>query len=296
MKFVIVSISSRSDGDEQQVDLPEDPRHLLRDPAAQAVGLDVVDGREEPRLPEDVRPRVGDLHLQLVEAVRERQLLEGRRRLGEEDRVERAVRPVRQLNLDGNHAELPAGLERRAVDVRRRALLHPAREVADLEALRPAPPRRSRDGSARSRRRPGRGPRSPARTSIVSSTPRVIGPSLSSDQQSVIAPVRGTRPKVGRRPVDAAAHRGLDDAPPVSLPIEKPTRPAAVAAPGPALAAARALLEEPRVHRLAAEPDVVQRQRAEAELRHEHGARLVQRRATTAESASGTRLRYGSAP
>ena len=31
-------------------------------------------------------------------------------------------------------------------------------------------------------------------TSIASSTPRVIGPSLSSDQHSVIAPVRGTRP------------------------------------------------------------------------------------------------------
>jgi hypothetical protein len=35
-------------------------------------------------------------------------------------------------------------------------------------------------------------------TSIASSTLRVIGPSLSSDQQSVIAPVRGTRPNVGR--------------------------------------------------------------------------------------------------
>src|ERR1700760_5037065 len=72
-------------------------------------------------------------------------------------------------------------------------------------------------------------------TSIASSTLRVIGPSLSSDQQSVIAPVRGTRPYVGRSPVTPQRIDGLTMLPPVSLPIEKPTRPAAVAAPGPAL-------------------------------------------------------------
>src|SRR4051794_16852358 len=70
---------------------------------------------------------------------------------------------------------------------------------------------------------------------MVSSTERVIGPSLSSDQQSVIAPVRGTRPNVGRRPVTPHRMLGLTMLPPVSLPMEKPTSPAAVAAPGPAL-------------------------------------------------------------
>src|SRR3954463_10060396 len=70
---------------------------------------------------------------------------------------------------------------------------------------------------------------------MVSSTERVIGPSLSSDQQSVIAPVRGTRPNVGLRPVTPHRMLGLTMLPPVSLPIEKATRPAAVAAPGPAL-------------------------------------------------------------
>src|SRR5262245_5768485 len=73
------------------------------------------------------------------------------------------------------------------------------------------------------------------RTSIASSTPRVIGPSLSRDQQSVIAPVRGTRPKVGRRPVRPQRILGPIMLPPVSLPIENATKPAAVAAPGPAL-------------------------------------------------------------
>ena len=62
-----------------------------------------------------------------------------------------------------------------------------------------------------------------------------MGPSLSSDQASVIAPVRGTRPKVGRRPVSPQRMLGPTMLPSVSLPIEKATRPAAVAAPGPAL-------------------------------------------------------------
>src|SRR5215469_15172733 len=62
-----------------------------------------------------------------------------------------------------------------------------------------------------------------------------MGPSLSSDQQSVIAPVRGTRPYVGLNPVIPQRMLGATMLPPVSLPIEKATRPAAVAAPGPAL-------------------------------------------------------------
>src|SRR5580692_12957908 len=72
-------------------------------------------------------------------------------------------------------------------------------------------------------------------TSIVSSTPRVIGPSLSSDQHSVMAPVRATRPNVGRNPLTPQRMLGDTMLPPVSLPIANPTSPAAVAAPGPAL-------------------------------------------------------------
>src|SRR3954471_23198465 len=70
---------------------------------------------------------------------------------------------------------------------------------------------------------------------MASSTLRVIGPSLSSDQHNVIAPVRGTRPYVGRRPVTPQRMLGLTMLPPVSLPIAKATSADAVAAPGPAL-------------------------------------------------------------
>src|SRR5579863_2452975 len=84
-------------------------------------------------------------------------------------------------------------------------------------------------------RSPVSGPEIARNTSAASSTPRVIGPSLSSDQQSVIAPVRGTRPNVGRSPVTPQRIDGATMLPPVSLPIANPTSPAAVAAPGPAL-------------------------------------------------------------
>src|ERR1700733_7961057 len=70
---------------------------------------------------------------------------------------------------------------------------------------------------------------------MASSTPRVIGPNLSSDQHSVIAPVRGTRPYVGRNPVTPHRMLGATMLPPVSLPTANPTRPAAVPAPGPEL-------------------------------------------------------------
>src|SRR5438552_1836410 len=62
-----------------------------------------------------------------------------------------------------------------------------------------------------------------------------MGPSLSSDQQSAIAPVRATRPNVGRSPVTPHRIAGLTMLPPVSLPTENATSAAAVAAPGPAL-------------------------------------------------------------
>src|SRR5439155_17065564 len=84
-------------------------------------------------------------------------------------------------------------------------------------------------------RSPASGPEMACRTSSASSTVRVMGPSLSSDQHNVIAPVRGTRPYVGRNPVTPQRMLGDTILPPVSLPMENPTNPAAVAAPGPAL-------------------------------------------------------------
>lgn len=64
--------------------------------------------------------------------------------------------------------------------------------------------------------------------------------------------------------------------PPVSLPIANPTSPAAVAAPGPALEPDDPSSSSQGIHGLAAEPNVVERQCAEAQLRDEHRACLIQ--------------------
>src|SRR6185436_18042385 len=53
-------------------------------------------------------------------------------------------------------------------------------------------------------------------------------------QLKPIAPYRLTRPYVGRKPVTPQRDEGETIEPRVSVPIEKPTRPAAVAAAGPA--------------------------------------------------------------
>src|ERR1043166_1262341 len=130
---------------------------------------------------------------------------------------------------------------------------------------------------------------------MASSTERVIGPSLSRDQQSVIAPVRATRPKVGRRPVTPQRIAGLTIEPPVSLPTEKATRAAAVAAPGPALDPDA---PSSRSHGFIVWPPNQMSFKASApsESFATITAPAALRRLTTAESAEGTRLRNGSAP
>src|ERR1700761_8687501 len=73
-----------------------------------------------------------------------------------------------------------------------------------------------------------------SRTMAQSSTPRQMGPSLSMVQLRAMAPVRGTKPKVGRRPVTPQRVEGEEMEPSVSDPMEKATQPAEVAEAGPA--------------------------------------------------------------
>src|SRR5271163_1555491 len=72
------------------------------------------------------------------------------------------------------------------------------------------------------------------RTIAQSSTERQIGPSLSIVQLSAMAPVRGTIPKLGRKPEHPHRVDGDDIEPSVSDPIAKPTQPAATALAEPA--------------------------------------------------------------
>src|SRR5215467_9194436 len=73
-----------------------------------------------------------------------------------------------------------------------------------------------------------------SKTMAQSSTLRQIGPSLSIVQDRAIAPVRGTNPKVGRRPVHPHRVDGEEIEPSVSEPMLNATQPAAVAEAGPA--------------------------------------------------------------
>src|SRR5881296_964417 len=61
-----------------------------------------------------------------------------------------------------------------------------------------------------------------------------MGPSLSMLHESAIAPVRGTRPNDGRRPVHPQRVEGEEIEPKVSDPMLNATHPAAVAEAGPA--------------------------------------------------------------
>src|SRR5215510_12733359 len=122
-----------------------------------------------------------------------------------------------------------------------------------------------------------------------------MGPSLSNDQQSVMAPERATRPKVGRTPVTPQRIAGETMLPPVSLPIEKATSAAAVAAPGPALdpdapsSSSHGFIVCP--------PNQMSFSASAPRLSFATStAPALSSRATTALSAVGTRFLYGSAP
>ena len=65
-------------------------------------------------------------------------------------------------------------------------------------------------------------------------TERAIGPTLSIVHDSAIAALRLTRPNVGRNPVTPHRVAGDTMLPQVSVPIAKPTHPAAVSAAEPA--------------------------------------------------------------
>src|ERR1700683_3929205 len=71
-------------------------------------------------------------------------------------------------------------------------------------------------------------------TNAQSSTEREIAPILSIDHESAIAPVRGTRPKDGLRPLTPQRVLGEEMEPRVSVPMAKPTHPADTALADPA--------------------------------------------------------------
>src|SRR5580704_15088056 len=118
--------------------------------------------------------------------MRQRELFESSSTFRKENEVERIVRPVGKGNFHRNHAQFGERGESLAIDIRGGILFHPLRKIADTQSL-------DRCVGVEIEMAEDAGEIA-CSTSIASSTERVIGPSLSSDQQSVMAPVRGTRP------------------------------------------------------------------------------------------------------
>src|SRR5439155_13916313 len=81
---------------EQQVYIREQSRHLERYLAPEPIGLDEVDRRQESRFAKQVGPGVGNLNFELARLPTEREFLERGGGLGEENELQRIVRPVRK--------------------------------------------------------------------------------------------------------------------------------------------------------------------------------------------------------
>ena len=99
----------------------------------------------------------------------------------------------------------------------------------------------------------------------------------------------------GAKAGDAAAHGGADDAAVGFAADGEGDEACGGGGAGACAGAGGTFFEEPGVHGLAAEPDVVEGERAEGELGDEDGAGFVEALGTVA-SAVGMRLRKGSAP
>ncbi len=215
------------------------------------------------------------LHLECAELIVERQLLERRRSLRKQNRHQRAVRPIGKRHFLQLHLQFLHRLHRRAIDVGRGALLHPLRDVADLEprdrrrGIEVEPARHARQVA---RIRAGDGLKDEHR---VLDRPRHRPEFVERPAQRHRAGARHAAER-GAQARDAAAHRGADDAPAGLAADGEGDQRRRRRRAGPGARSRCALLQQPRVHRLPAEPDVVERERAERELGDQHRAGIVQ--------------------
>src|SRR5216684_9048429 len=258
-------------GNEQQIHLRKEAGHFFGDFAAEAVGLDKINGGEETRLTEKIGPGVGGLHFELVDAVAEGEFLESGGAFGEENQVERVVRPIGKRSFDRNEAELWKNGQRGAVYFGGRSLTHPRGEIADAKAL---------DAGGR------------IKIETAGDTGKIAGIGSGDglqDEQCVFDGARhgaefverpaeghgtGARHATvsGAQPGDAATHAGADDAAAGFAANRKAHQTGSGSGAWAGAGTGSAFLKEPGVHGLSAEPNVVERERAEAELRQEHGA------------------------
>ena len=260
---------------EQQVHLREDARHLDRHASPEAVGLHKVDCREKARFAEQVGPRVRNLRLELRSLTTEGEFLERSRRLAEQHMVERAIRPVGNGHLGRNHLQRADRGERGAIDVGGRVLLHPFREIAHAQsgdACASVVVQLAGDARHIARVRP---------RDRVQHQHRVLDRTRHG-AKLVERPAERHRPRArhatvcGAQAGNATAHGGTHNAPAGFAADGKGDEAGRRRGTGPGARAGRAFLEKPRVHGLAAEPDVIERERAKAELCDQDRASVLQ--------------------
>ena len=262
-------------GDEEEFDFGEETSHFFGNLAAEAVGLDEVDSGEKAGLPEGVGPGVGDLGFELVDGVIEGDLFEGGGSFGEEDELERVVGPIGEGDFRREHAQFFHGVEGGAVDVRGGIFLHPAGKVADAEAL-------DTGGGVE--------------VEVAGDGGEVagIGAGDGVEDEGGVFDAAGHGAELVERPAeghgagardaaeggaesgDAAAHAGADDAAAGFAADAEADECGSGGGAGSSARAGGAFFEEPGVHGLAAEPDVVEGEGAEAELGEKNGAGVME--------------------
>ena len=262
-------------GDEEEIDLRHDAGHLEGYHAAEAVGLDEVDGGEETGLAEGVGPGVGDLGFELIDLMVEGDLFECGGGFGEEDEGEVVVGPVGDGYFDWLHAESGGGGEGGAVDGGGGGFLHPEREVAYAKAFyRGCGVEVEVAGDA-------------GYVLIVGAGDGVedehgVFDGAGHGAEFVEGPAEGhgscarDAAEGGAEAGDAAAHGGADDAAFGLAADAEGYEAGGGGCAGACAGTGGAFFEEPGVQGLAAEPDVVEGEGAEGELGDEDGSGFVE--------------------
>ena len=261
--------------DQEQVDVRKNARHFLTDFAAEAVGLYEINGGKKARLAEEIRPGVVRLHFELIVGVGKREFFEGGGSFGEEIEIERAVGPVGEKNFNGDHAELLEGVESGAIDIGGGSLLHPCGEVANAKTL-------DGSGGIEIELAGNAGDVAGIKAGDGLENEESVFDGASHGAELVERPAQGHRAGArnatvsGAKTSDAAAHAGADDAAASFAADREADKGRGGGSTWAGAGAGSAFFEQPGVHGLPAEPNIVEGERAETELCDEDGAGVVQ--------------------
>ena len=204
-----------------------------------------------------------------------RQLFKRRRAFRKQNQLQRIVGPIRQRDLHGYHSYLFCGFERCTVHVCCRIFLHPGREVSDAQSLHVCTSVKIQfawDTVYISGIRPGNCLQHQQRVFHTSRhrSEFVQGPAQGHRAGPCYAAIRWSQPG------HSAAHAWRHNASACLAPDRKSDKSRRGSGSRPGARTRGAFLPKPWIHRLPAEPDIVQRQCSQAEFRYKHRSRFIQ--------------------